>query len=348
MKEKIKMNLKKIFSFGLILCCLLGHTGAMENVNDNSDALKTFKCPTIQEIHECAIEMKKSKVWGPYLATRFTLTTKEGVIFQPLLDPWDKNINTVQRALNLTQYNDTCLIEKDGLLKKLLFRYSPKIGQTLTLELDLKSVRINPENASYSTDVSPERISTSIDGTKYISFNDPNLMFTILPIIKTFRCPTINEIHTHAKEIKALRNYTEQSFTLTTNQGVVFKARSSNVNFNAVQRALNIKSFKSVSIIKKGASKQNDENFGGGYITKVLIWYTADTAQDFALKLDLEAMGIDPGNIFCSIPASSEYTSYYRDDEQYIHFDNPNIEFTLKLNSLLINKKTLVILFFDS
>ena len=332
------MNLKKIFPFGLILCCLLGHTGAMENANDNSDVLKTFKCPTIQEIHTRATELKEPSSGGPDTATRFTLTTKEGAVFKPSLDPYDMNINTVQRALNLKDYTATCLVEKDGYLKKILFRYSSKVDQILTLKLDLKSMWINPKSVSYPTDISPEGVSTSIDGAKYIIFNDPNLMFTILPIIKTFRCPTINEIRTHAKEIKVLRNHTEQSFTLTTNEGVVFKARPSNINSNTVQRALNVKRFKSVSIIKKGASKQNDENFGGGYIKKVLIWYTADTAQDFALKLDQEKMGIDPGNIFCSIAASSEYTSYYRDDEQYIHFDNPNIEFTLKLNSLLINK----------
>lgn len=335
------MNLKKIFPFGFIVCCLLGHTIAMEKVNDNGDALKTLRCPTIEEIHTCATEMKESKAWSPYTATRFTLTTKEGVIFKPSLDPWDINQNTVQRALNLKEYTETCLIEKDGCLRKILFRYSPNVGQKLTLKLDLKSMRINPKSISYSTDVPPEGISTSKDGTKYITFNDLNLLFTISPITKTFRRPTISEIYTAAKkiktpekEIKAPRNYIHQSFILTTDKGVIFKAQPSSINLDIIQRTLNIKRFKSVSIIKK------DGTLGGEYISKVLIWYTSDTAQDFALKLDQKEMGIDPGNISYSIPTSSEPTCYYRDRDgkQYIHFDNPDIEFTIKLNSLRISK----------
>lgn len=36
-------------------------------------------------------------------------------------------------------------------------------------------------NVSYETNVSPERVSDSLDNAKYITFNDPNLVFTIAP-----------------------------------------------------------------------------------------------------------------------------------------------------------------------
>ncbi len=178
-KEIIKMDLKKYSNmYGFIVVFLLGSTIAMEKDSNNGNALKTFRCPTIEEIHACATEMKRSPSWEPYTATRFTLNTKEGVIFKPSLSLGDINKNTVQRALNLTKYSETWCVEKNGSLKKILFRYFPDNGQDLILKVDLKEIRIDPKNISYPINHS-ERISTSAGGTKYIIFNDPSLIFTI-------------------------------------------------------------------------------------------------------------------------------------------------------------------------
>ena len=179
-----QMNLKGIFRYGFIVVCCFNKAIAMNDGHNNHELGKRdkiFKCPTIDEIHTRATELKKSSSWNSSTLAPFTLTTREGVVLKAQIDFWNQNRNTIQRAFNLTEYDNTCLIEKDECLKKILFQYSPHSAHGLTLKVDLKKMGINPTNISYPKDVSPTSISLSLDGTKYITFNDPNLIFTIHP-----------------------------------------------------------------------------------------------------------------------------------------------------------------------
>lgn len=112
-----------MFQYGFIVACLLNCAIAMDDEHSDESARgkKIFKCPTIDEIHTYAKTLKTSPSWNVHTSALFTLTTKEGVIFKARTDPWDQNMNIVQRTLNLTKYDSTLLVEKEGSLKKSYF-----------------------------------------------------------------------------------------------------------------------------------------------------------------------------------------------------------------------------------
>ena len=72
-----------MFQYGFIVACLLNYAIAMDDEHgDEARGKKIFKCPTIDEIHTYAKTLKTSPSWNVHTPTLFTLTTKEGIIFE--------------------------------------------------------------------------------------------------------------------------------------------------------------------------------------------------------------------------------------------------------------------------
>lgn len=189
------MSLIKIFSYGLIIAYLCGSASSPGMDNEHSNKVEgkgkenAFKCPTIDEILTHARELRSSSSWNPNnLATHFTLTTKDGIIFEA--QALAINANTVQRVLNLKKYVDTFLVKKNESLEALRFRYSPGLAQDLILEVDLREMWGSDKtlnvSVSYSKIMPPGSISSSfsLDDKEYITFNDENALFTIWPVNK--------------------------------------------------------------------------------------------------------------------------------------------------------------------
>lgn len=177
------MNFTKLIKYGFATILLFSNSIATEKDHNNELKKKvtTLICPTISEIHDLAKKPKGSINYATLFSSEpLVLTTKEGVDLETWIDPWDTNKNFHRRALRLTKYDETCCIEKEGLLTRILFRYSPNSGTGIALTVNLAKKDIRAEDF-YPTDVDPDSVSFSSDGTKYKTFNDQNLTFTIHP-----------------------------------------------------------------------------------------------------------------------------------------------------------------------
>lgn len=212
------MNFMNIFKYKLIMIFLFGLSLASDvdkNEKDEKINKITFKCPTIEEIHDFANKYKESNPCESYsFPDSLIFKIEKGLTFEIQIHSWEQNKNLIQRALNLTKYDETCCVDKDEILKYIIFSHSPESGAGMSLKVNLSEKNISSEDF-YQTYVLPNIASTekiiyykfyvllkhlliadvakrctfllwlinapseSKDGTRYITFKNQDLKFTI-------------------------------------------------------------------------------------------------------------------------------------------------------------------------